>query len=217
MKTVTVRDYGVDMGNEQTFGDVLAIAHDSRYLITLRQPNLKQLEYSLNYRITDDGYIQLIMIVNGTPNRIVAQLHLKGTTLRRQLEFALIGYMVGTGFWWGFPEFISSPLFAKAGFDQLVSLLTTIRESNRAVTIKHKTPLVLFIEKSGLIPIPDYWTPHKWLANCPDQRVRHALGLSALTDRWECTICNRKGILQDFRNWMEEIKGLIPPAALPAE
>jgi hypothetical protein len=205
MKTVTVRDYGVDMGNEQTFGDVLAIAYDSRCLITLRQPKLKQPVYSLNYRITDDGYIQLIMIVNGTPTRIVAQLTLEGETLQRQLQFALIGYMIGTGFWWGFPEFIISPIFSKDGFDQLVSMLTTIRESNRAITIKKKTPLVLFIEKSGLIPIPDYWKQHKWLANCPDKRVRHALSLSTVTDHWECTICSRKGNLKDFRNWMKEI------------
>jgi hypothetical protein len=207
MKTVFVQSIGVDISNNKTFGDVNAIAEDSEFLILVKQERLYNVEYSLNYRITDDGYIQLIMYIDGKPSSIVAQLEIVGETLKKQLSLSLVGYMMGTSFFMGFPEYIGSPILTRPEFDSLVGVLMTIKEKNNAVSKGCKTKLIHSMENAGLHPTPDDWNTTKWHANCPGSGKRHMLLISTKTNDWEwkCDYCNRQGDYDDFIEWIEHI------------
>jgi hypothetical protein len=210
MKTVSVMKTGVDLSDDKIFGDVKAIAGETRFLIRVKQPDYYNIEYSLRYRKTDDGFIQLIMVIDEEPLGIVGQFPIDGETRRMQLGYAIMGYIYGISFWWGFPKYLSSPIVKESELDDLVRRMRAQRDANYAAAVANKPALIRLLEKESYRSVPDYWRAGTWFANCPGPGEPHTIHISTVANEWECTRCKRKGDGRAFTRWLKEIKRLNP-------
>lgn len=205
MRNVFVKDTGVDNSANKYYGDVLAIAADSQFMIRVEQIVMPDVEYSFNYRITDDGYIQMIMIMEEEPLTIIAQFKLEGKSLNEMLKAAMREYLRGSYFYNGYPKYLDSVFLLEQEYDDLVQELRDEQEENSKNAITNKTKLIQHMEKHGLDPRPYGWDSSSWHARCTGSRFSHRLMISTKSDRWGCGYCDRKGYYDAFVKWLKEL------------
>jgi len=201
MSTNLERKEGVDNSPLQIFGDPASIG-DSHFMIRLEHKIGRQIEYSLNYRILDDNFIQLILIVDEEPISIIAQFRLAGKSLKEELSRALEKFFRGLCFFEGFPEFRDSVFLTGTEYNGLIHDLECIRTANTIIALENKSRLIRYMDHLGMEPTPFGWDTSGWYAECFGSAIRHPLLVSAATDEWECTCCNRHGDYEALEKWL---------------
>jgi hypothetical protein len=130
MKTVFVPIEGVDATIHGIFGDPSQVVSESQFLIRLKLRVMSQLVYTLNYRETDDGYLQLIMIFEDEPLKIATQFHFEGVSLKEMVACSLIRFL-GAHCWnLGYPRYLDSVAFSESEYDFYVRTLKADEETH---------------------------------------------------------------------------------------
>lgn len=203
MKTVYSRQEGVKMNSDLDFGNTDGIEDQFYPLIDVLATMLNE-EFNYFYRITDDNYIQMAYSYCGSQIEIKAQYKLRFQSLKKDIIFIVKNYIEANAPFNGYPTFENSAVFTKQEFDAIVHELKSEKAVISKKSLENITPLITYLKKNNLNPIPSGESPANWRAQCPSKRG-HFIEVSTKSDEWGCGYCRRKGKQADLENWLLEI------------
>lgn len=122
------------------------------------------------------------------------------------LEWILTLLLSKSGNWYGYLNFISSPLFSEEEFKSFKEKARKNRIQKRDTEIESNSnnEIVLYCKEQGMSPNPDPdQGPGFWSANCPSGGQHH-LYFRATTNEWFCGYCKRNGKLKELQEWINE-------------
>ena len=205
MKTVFTSQEGIKMNSQLDFGDITPIINQFHFFLETTE-TMWDLDIQHYYRITDDHFIQIAVSVDGTYPEIKAQYKLKNASLKENVRFVLEELFEAHLLYNGYPKFIKSELFSKQEFEiDIVGKMKRAKQQIKDETLSKETPIISFLKKQGLAPIPSGTAIDSWMAKCPNEG-KHFIRIVTSSDEWGCGYCKQKGKLPQLEKWIQEIE-----------
>jgi hypothetical protein len=192
---------GIVMNSKLYFGDPIPVFSQFKHFLVLEQ-TMFDMRFHYYYRITDDNYIQMARGYEDKEHTICAQYKCTHQDLKNNLKHILSKYIEANRFFNGYPNFISGTLFTESEFLNLIKDDKMIPKNKES---PFRTSFIDFLEKMNFNPKPTGNNEYSWTIGCPNAEGKHFLMISTLNDEWGCGYCNRKGNLEDFKNWLREL------------
>ncbi len=123
------------------------------------------------------------------------------------LKSFLINFFSSSSSCFGYPVYIHSELITEYEFNQLLKKgIDNINNHNNKIKENIQNhPLIRYCEDQQMFPAPIGHNPHSWQANCPSRR-EHFIEISTSTGTWGCGYCEKKGRLEELKEWVETNK-----------
>lgn len=99
-------------------------------------------------------------------------------------------------------KFLKSGIVTKDEFESILGKIKSAFEKNIKDAHKNETEIVKAAKELKLYTRPDGSNPGYWLATCPG--TNHSLLLNASLDEFWCGYCNRKGGIDELREFVKE-------------
>jgi len=195
---------GIDLGSSMIFGDPAEYFSEFTFFMILEDIDWGA-QFYFYYRITDDHYIQIAYGLDDKRHTICAQYQKTNQDIKINLKEMLIKYLKAGRFYGGYLYFVESTLFTACEFTRIIEAVKNELEVLKDEAGNLKTPFIDYLEKTNFNPKPTGNTKHSWIIGCPNAEGKHFLMISALNDEWGCGYCKKKGNLEEFKNWMNEI------------
>lgn len=203
MKTLHIKEEGLKMNSALDFGPTAGIKNEFKYLMTTTETQFDE-EFDYYYRITDNDFIQLAYSYYSSPLEIKAQYRLKYAEPVENITYAFIKLIEANWIYNGLPRFIKSDIFTEVEFKALIADIVYKRESFKKKAKKKQTEIITLLKDKNLNPIPSGNHPDNWLARCPSGG-NHFIQVVTTNDKWGCGYCNRKGGINELKDWLKEL------------
>ena len=206
MKTVFTPQEGVKMNSQLNFGDITPIINQFHFFLETTE-TMWDLDIQYYYRITDDHFIQIAVSVDGTDPKILAQYKLRNSSIKENVQFVLEELFEANLLFNGYPKFNKSALFSKQEFEiDIVGKMKREKQQIKDETLSKETPIIAFLKKEGLEPIPSGTAIGRWMAKCPNGG-KHFIRIVAGSEEWGCGYCKQKGGQPELEKWIITLKG----------
>ena len=192
------------MNSKMNFGDPIPVFSQFSYFMTLEDIDWAA-KFYYYYRITDDNYIQIASGLDDKEHTICAQYQKTNEDLKSNIKEILINYLKANRLYSGYLHFVESPLFTESEFLSLIQSVKSEISGVKYQASQFRTSFIDFLEKMNYNPKPTGNTKYSWTIGCPNAEGKHFLMISTLNDEWGCGYCNKKGDLEDFKNWLREL------------
>jgi len=203
--TVKLNDRGAFKSSNNSFMKSMALHSVSVPFIRIEQLAGSDVGYTINYCLTDDHHLQLILNINEESVGIIVQIKLKDNDTKKNLILALKEYLWESCHLGCYPSYEESQFLTKSEYARIVKELENKLIATNFDNRSNGTELIQYMKKLGLGPELSEWNSSIWFANCPSPNGYHFLTVSSESDTFDCGNCDRHGNLTDFRRWVEEI------------
>lgn len=192
MNKTKIQQDGFDLKATEKFGIITLIHNWSQPLIELYNPK-NQLDFELSYRLTMDGYVQIIgNFPDNDYSWIVAQQKRTSAELLSQLmELARLIIMKYSNDQFGtYFIYVKSDLITKSCFDsmQYYSYLELFDELSSNI---ESFKIIKTLREFNLNPVPSLAYHWHWITTCP--KCKNYLDIIHDLDFWQCITCQYNG------------------------
>lgn len=106
----------------------------------------------------------------------------------------------------GYPEFRVSGEVSEDEFEEI--RMAYHKEQEAIIKLTQETPLIYWLKKAGLEPLPTGMNAESWKSKCPYSGGKHFLSISTKDDTWGCGYCQKKGNLKTLEETFPDLNNL---------